>query len=314
MKTEGGKKKGEREERQKRERERLMVNSRGAYGEMWMERPEDYMKAILGATVVICLHLCGVSGPKPLRSQRSLPSDRRSTSMEEKYKEIAEELFSLSMAENEMRSAPYEFPEDSPIEQLEERRHRLERQISQDIKLEPEILLRAKQDFMKIDSAADLEQMKQQSTDHVDTGFNNRQMPIEREFQRVSISGEEKCGVPFTDLVDAAKCVVKALFIREKYISRSMQTFYKTTAHYLQDLGMTNHELGVYEEIPETPVDADAPVHPPVSETHPYDDMDPENMPRTQVTAVLWWMEWFMFTPEEPTWTRVQSWTCRIQT
>lgn len=33
-----------------------------------------------------------------------------------------------------MRSAPYEFPEDSPIEQLEERRHRLERQISQDIK------------------------------------------------------------------------------------------------------------------------------------------------------------------------------------
>lgn len=38
------------------------------------------------------------------------------------------------MAESEMRSAPYEFPEESPIEQLEERRHRLERQISQDIK------------------------------------------------------------------------------------------------------------------------------------------------------------------------------------
>ena len=33
-----------------------------------------------------------------------------------------------------MRSAPYEFPEESPIELLEERRHRLERQISQDIK------------------------------------------------------------------------------------------------------------------------------------------------------------------------------------
>lgn len=44
------------------------------------------------------------------------------------------ELFTRSMAESEMRSAPYEFPEDSPIEQLEERRHRLERQISQDIK------------------------------------------------------------------------------------------------------------------------------------------------------------------------------------
>lgn len=44
------------------------------------------------------------------------------------------ELFSRSLAESEMRSAPYEFPEDSPIEQLEEKRHRLERQLSQDVK------------------------------------------------------------------------------------------------------------------------------------------------------------------------------------
>ena len=62
--------------------------------------------------------------------------------------------------------------------------------------------------------------------------------------------------VPFTDLVDAAKCVVKALFIREKYINRSMQTFCKTTAHSLQDLGTSTLNLGVYEDIPETPVDA----------------------------------------------------------
>ena len=106
-----------------------------------------------------------------LTSQHSLPGipvalkqsiDLR-TSMDGKYKEIAEvstlwiidlknedfldmwtfimlfsvyvkELFSRTMAESEMRSAPYEFPEDSPIEQLEERRHRLERQISQDVK------------------------------------------------------------------------------------------------------------------------------------------------------------------------------------
>ncbi|XP_076613712.1 AMP deaminase 2 isoform X1 [Chaetodon auriga] len=232
--------------------------------------------------------LCGASGPKPLKPQRSLPGTPVSishypidlrTSMEEKYKEIAEELFTRSMAESEMRSAPYEFPEDSPIEQLEERRHRLERQISQDIKLEPEILLRAKQDFMKIDSAADLELMKDKSVDTVDDGFKERQMPMEKEYQRVSISGEEKCGVPFTDLVDAAKCVVKALFIREKYINRSMQNFCKTTAHALQELGVKSLDMRVYEDIPETPVDADAPVHPPVSETHPYDNQDPKNMP-----------------------------------
>lgn len=50
------------------------------------------------------------------------------------YGAVLQELFTRSMAETEMRSAPYEFPEESPIEQLEERRHRLERQISQDIK------------------------------------------------------------------------------------------------------------------------------------------------------------------------------------
>ncbi|XP_024126850.1 AMP deaminase 2 isoform X2 [Oryzias melastigma] len=209
--------------------------------------------------------LRGVSGPKPLKPQRSLPGTPVSishppidlrTSMEEKYKEIAEELFTRSMAESEMRSAPYEFPEDSPIEQLEERRHRLERQISQDIRL-----------------------MKDTSVDTVHMGFQERQMPLEREYQRVSISGEEKCGVPFTDLVDAAKCVVKALFIREKYIHRSLQTFCKTTAHALHDLGTKTLDLGIYDDVPETPVDADAPVHPPVSETHPYDDMDSMILP-----------------------------------
>jgi len=109
---------------------------------------------------------------------------------------------------------------------------------------------------------------------------------MEREYQRVSISGEEKCGVsrlfqvifkcfykqlryshfhycvlissqvPFIDLVDAAKCVVKALFIREKYIKRSMQSFCKTTAQALLDLGMKPLDLTDYDDIAETPVDA----------------------------------------------------------
>lgn len=110
-------------------------------------------------------------------------------------------------------------------------------------------------------------------------------------FQRVSISGEEKCGVsrpflrqvlaflppptwwiwsdlftpvlihpvlsqvPFTDLVDAAKCVVKALFIREKYINYSLQNFCKTTAHALQELGLKVLDMRMYD-VAETPVDA----------------------------------------------------------
>ncbi|XP_048065859.1 AMP deaminase 2 isoform X1 [Megalobrama amblycephala] len=221
-----------------------------------------------------------------LTSQYSLPGnpvakhghiDLR-TSMDGKYKEIAEELFSRSLAESEMRSAPYEFPEESPIEQLEERRHRLERQISQDIKFEPDILLRAKQDFMKTDSATDLEYMKEQCQAPKEL-YPERELVPEREYQRVAISGEEKCGVPFTDLLDAAKCVVKALFIREKYISLSMQSFCRTTARYLQEeLSDRPLDLNTFEEMPESSVSANATVHPPVSETHPYEGFDPAKM------------------------------------
>ncbi|XP_036435194.1 AMP deaminase 2 isoform X2 [Colossoma macropomum] len=221
-----------------------------------------------------------------LTSQYSLPGipvskhgpiDLR-TSMDGKYKEIAEELFSRSLAESEMRSAPYEFPEDSPIEQLEERRQRLERQISQDVKFEPDILLRAKQEFMKTDSATDLEYLKEQNQVPTDM-YPERELIPEREYQRVTISGEEKCGVPFTDLLDAAKCVVKALFIREKYMALSLQSFCRTTARYLQELGDRPLDFNMYEEVPETAVTADAPVHPPVSETHPYEGLDAASLP-----------------------------------
>lgn len=63
--------------------------------------------------------------------------------------------------------------------------------------------------------------------------------------------------VPFTDLLDAAKCVVKALFIREKYMGLSLQSFCRTTARYLQELSERPLDLDIYEEeIPETTVTA----------------------------------------------------------
>lgn len=121
--------------------------------------------------------------------------------------------------------------------------------------------------------------------DHVP---KEREALLEREFQRVTISGEEKCGVslpltppeprrgspgcqpqlgggfclvsplqvPFTDLLDAAKSVVKALFVREKYMGLSLQSFCKTTARYLQELSEKPLETRGYEEVPETPVAA----------------------------------------------------------
>uniref|UniRef100_A0A4W5KZ60 AMP deaminase n=1 Tax=Hucho hucho TaxID=62062 RepID=A0A4W5KZ60_9TELE len=208
-----------------------------------------------------------------LTSQHSLPGipvvlkqaiDLR-TSMDGKYKEIAEELFSRSLAERDMLSAPYEFPEDSPIEQLEERRQQLERQISQDLNT-PGL-------------SSCVRYLKEQSQAFMDLYPKEKEREGEKEYQRVSISGEEKCGVPFTDLLDAAKCVVKALFIREKYIGLSMQSFCRTTASYLEELSDRPLDMGIYEEIPETSVTADQTVHPPVSTTHPYENQDPACMP-----------------------------------
>lgn len=54
--------------------------------------------------------------------------------------------------------------------------------------------------------------------------------------------------VPFTDLLDAAKCVVKALFIRQKYMGLSLQSFCRTTARYLQELSERPLDLTIYEE------------------------------------------------------------------
>ncbi|XP_027563810.1 AMP deaminase 2-like isoform X2 [Neopelma chrysocephalum] len=155
-----------------------------------------------------------------------------------------------------MRTAPYEFPEESPIEQLEERRQRLERQISQDVKL-----------------------FQEQGSDLLDHVPKEREALLEREFQRVTISGEEKCGVPFTDLLDAAKSVVKALLLRQKYMGLSLQSFCRTTARFLREFSGKNPESRAHDDPPETPVAADAPVHPPFAERHPYETWDPREMP-----------------------------------
>ena len=51
--------------------------------------------------------------------------------------------------------------------------------------------------------------MKDKSVDTLDDGFMDREMPLEREYQRVSISGEEKCGVRS---FSCTKCTEKPSF------------------------------------------------------------------------------------------------------
>uniref|UniRef100_A0A672JGP7 AMP deaminase n=1 Tax=Salarias fasciatus TaxID=181472 RepID=A0A672JGP7_SALFA len=160
----------------------------------------------------------------------------------------AKELFSRSLADSEMRSAPYEFPEDSPIEQLEERRQPRHPAAGQTGVHENRQRHRSGVSPLRSGHGGALRRrqpshempfvfryMKEQSQA---PDLQERELLPEKEYQRVTISGEEKCGVPFTDLLDAAKCVVKALFIRQKYMGLSLQGFCRTTVYE--------------EEIPET--------------------------------------------------------------
>lgn len=62
--------------------------------------------------------------------------------------------------------------------------------------------------------------------------------------------------VPFTDLLDAAKSVVRALFIREKYMALALQSFCPTTRRHLQQLAEKPLETRTYEPGPDTPVSA----------------------------------------------------------
>lgn len=53
-------------------------------------------------------------------------------------------------------------------------------------------------------------------------------------FQRVSISGEDTSGVPLEDLEHASSLIIKALEMRERYTSLSMQSFPQTTERFLR--------------------------------------------------------------------------------
>ncbi|ELU02513.1 hypothetical protein CAPTEDRAFT_171443 [Capitella teleta] len=55
-------------------------------------------------------------------------------------------------------------------------------------------------------------------------------------FQRVAISGEDTSGVPLEDLREASVALVKALSIREKYMSMAMQSFPRTTHRFLHSV------------------------------------------------------------------------------
>lgn len=65
---------------------------------------------------------------------------------------------------------------------------------------------------------------------------NDRLREIVPHFQRVSVSGEDTSGVPLEDLEHASALVIKALELRESYMSLSFQSFPQTTERFLKSM------------------------------------------------------------------------------
>ncbi|CAH8525830.1 unnamed protein product [Schistosoma rodhaini] len=94
------------------------------------------------------------------------------------------------------------------------------------------------------------------------------------EFQRVQICGDDTLGVPVDDLHLASEALIKALLLRQKYITSSQQSFHCTTKRYLSvlDSGSVkslDSEEKQYKSI-HTPV-FDHPIHPPEKTGDPFE-------------------------------------------
>lgn len=64
--------------------------------------------------------------------------------------------------------------------------------------------------------------------------FQIDELEIVPHFQRVSISGEDTSGVPLEDLAHASSLIIKALELRERFMSLSLQSFPQTTQRFMK--------------------------------------------------------------------------------
>ncbi|CAM9349992.1 unnamed protein product [Lampetra fluviatilis] len=204
-----------------------------------VQHPTDKMASLRNVCKMVASRGGGRKMAASHRSSSATPKMASSfpkhvpTAMDNEINKIAEELFSRTVGDRVVPVSPYEFPEETPIERLEEKRQQLQRQITHDITLQPDILVRAKQDFMKIDSTADLEDYVREAEESDSGAQGHSDSDLELEFQRLLITGEDACGVPRDDVVEVSSSLLRALRLRYKYSMLAMHSFFPTTAQAL---------------------------------------------------------------------------------
>ncbi|XP_072166234.1 AMP deaminase 2-like [Diadema setosum] len=146
--------------------------------------------------------------------------------MDSTYADLAQQVLRESRAD-ESRCANYEFPEAIPIENIEEKNSRVQKVVSYARSLS--------KNFEK-ENGMEEQHSPPPLPQEIEDSYSHMTTRLALEFQRVSISGEDKSGVPPEDLHNASLSLVEALLIREKYMQQAMQTFPRTTAFYLRQV------------------------------------------------------------------------------
>ncbi|XP_002735956.1 AMP deaminase 2 [Saccoglossus kowalevskii] len=228
--------------------------------------------------------------PTPRPFPKHVPSP-----MDDKYEEIAKNLFRQSRAESESRTAQYEFPDQLPIEKEQETKVALQRQISLnqnrssemvDFRYTPSRLPHGKHKSkveLPDDSVAVSQALESIEKDVV-AGIpipREKQEKVQRildedlatNFQRVSISGTDASGVPIEDLKEASKSIIGALRIREKYMKLALQSFPRHLSRSLRTVDGKPNVVYVDDEIITngSATDYDHTVHPPISTKDPFE-------------------------------------------
>ena len=146
-------------------------------------------------------------------TNESPPSERTDgrKSEGEMYRQFSKQLLGKEgdSLGNEI-SAPYEIPQ-FPIEQIEQKLHRVRTdgpKLGKQLSVEATLPSPTTGGWMEGEEEEDLDLSE-----------------LIPDFQRVKISGEDNTGVPVEDLLTASHLLVRALAIREKYMTASHQEF-----------------------------------------------------------------------------------------
>ncbi|XP_029951781.1 LOW QUALITY PROTEIN: AMP deaminase 3-like [Salarias fasciatus] len=154
--------------------------------------------------------------------------------VDEKVRLIAEKVYASALKEEDTKDAMALFSvrEDCPIGLHEDRERALQKEMAEQQSQES---AKKKKSFML---------KRSQSVSMSVDGFPSALSPLPAdgglpetvpEFQRVTISGDYCAGITVEDYEQAAKSLLKALFIREKYSRLAYHRFPRTIARFLRD-------------------------------------------------------------------------------